>query len=1436
MTSVSTPQPTNLQSPSSSTQSVAPAQPHAAGSGTSSPQASAGRGFHNAARKPGSIATPTGAPHGRSESTSAATEKSAIPPAVPYLGGPTIVNGSNAVSANPHASDHTRKSSLTISASGSVGQMPNGGPVGGKPASGNNIQFGSIGAGASPAMASSATHPGPAGSLATPPDPRVTSPAQSPSPIPQPPVSGGRPPSGLHGQGNGMTFGSMGGGPGEDPSVGSFASDETFSLTMTVQRQSRANAPTGAMNSSMSGYHLRRESSQSSHPEMGNSAAGPNGGRGAYNMQQGGRGRGYQYHPQPSPFSPGQQGFRGPPNGPRGGQNMSPFPGPPGRPLGPGYPSPHQSARSPALAHAQPMHVPPGQMPVASPGMPQTPYGGYAHPMGHQQVKPNSSSASVSVHSGGRKAPGGVTATTAPVIVPAVILPTDLSPESGHFEQFLISKTSQTPSWQQFNPQLAYYDPHMQSMQVQQMQMQGFASPRPPYNSNVPPNPQTPYMTGQYPGQPMSRTPSEVSNRPNSAIGHPPTPMTPAVNQAAANRGANPSPAPKNSNFKLPSKKSVGIAIRDPKTGEALDFAKSKAESPATVAPSVSPTPPAETSTPPASTPSAQHVRTESQNTKTTDEKRHDMKDAVARRLKEAAEEEKRLKEVKAREEEEVAMAQREEKEAKEKAETASAPAAEAKETKPAAPSAAPVIMTGDSDEEAQSEPEPAPAPAPPQENLKPADRATSKEPSAASSVVDEDDEEMWRRIEAEEEERERERERKYQERKAAEAETKAKNAAEEAARLDAELKRQEREAEAIEEARLKKAGNAEDTDREERQDLFASLKKSENAFKATQTTQTPPTNDTPAESGTATPKSDASMGPPPRGAAASKQKALKPEPLRLETSKPVEAPQPSAALQSLRSARFLTVINDKTYPAAIASPNPAINSAAPMGKFRYDKNFLLQFQNVFIEKPSETWVEKIKETVGDTSDTPSSARPRQGGTMPPRSTSNRGTGMGASVQFGGGAGAFGNFGTARTLPPGTTSQARYEASLQGQRPQPSGTLRYNANAPGGFPMGFPAPMSRTASSTSIGHPQSPRTNPSHRGSGRGSKAGTKRDTDKEAKTMPLTAGMDLKPIEVSASGWKPRSVGVNANAAGPPPGGASDYLAPDVVQRKVKAALNKMTPTTFNKIAGQIMEVVMQSKRETDGRSLRQVIQLTFEKATDEAHWAEMYAQFCSHMLENMTPEIKDETLGLDKHGNVNAGSTLFRKYLLNRCQQDFEAGWKSKLPEKPEGKDGEAAMLSDEYYVAAAAKRRGLGLVKFIGELFKLGMLTSRIMHMCILRLLDYEGVPDEAEVESLTSLLKTIGNRLDSEEKGRPSMDAYFQRVNTMINVEGLPSRLKFMLMVSLPPNSLRCKSLTAIRTLSTCEERAGEPIKPPRVPRRSKRSAHRYVGSCMTAVII
>lgn len=1104
--------------------------------------------------------------------------------------------------------------------------------------------------------------------------------------------------------------------------------------------------------------HLRRESSQSAHSELGNPGMVPGANRGGYAAQAGRGGRAYSgQYPQQQQMNYGQGSSFRAPSQPRGAQNV-PSPYPPRQSLAPPYSnSPHQANRSPALAHSQPAHHPqPGQIPMANPSYI---YGTYPQSMGNSQVKPHSSSSYK--HSRPRKKDSQFPFPDSS----AAVQPLDLSPDTGHFEQFLTELQQNQQYMPQFDAGMAAYY-HQQAMYGMYPTGMPPGSPRP--QQQIPQGLQQQYSQGQYgyPQQPpsMVRTSSTLSStaeRPPSSMGKPQTPMAnPAVsNTPISNRPANsPAPKPAAYDFKVPPKKSTGIVIRDPSSGVVKSFdKKSPSPAPTSQSPAVAsaaPTPPPQ----PTSGADNSHSRTESKVGKTNEEKRNDMKDAIARKVEEDKAEEKRKQDEEASKvaaEKAAAEAklvkEREEAEAKELAAAKAQMEAEAAASK----------------EKAEAE-----------EAEKAADKA--KEEAEEQARKEREEEEEFARIEAEMERQEREAEERYQRKKQAEKEEAERRAAETAKTLDADMKRAEREAEEAEEARLKKLAEGDNASLKENKDLFAELKKD---GADTPQSETPAVAETPIESGTQTPASDASMAPP-RGLL-NKQK---PAALKLETAKAVESPQPSAQLLSLRSARRLTSLNDVSYPPAIASPNPALNTTAPMGKFRYDKNFLVQFQHVFVEKPTEGWSDKIKETLGDGGEAASartgSARP--GGSLGSRAPSKTGPIMPPMGGMGAG-GGMGSFNARPPVPAGSSSEARFKASTQqlmgAQRPNPLAPYVSGAR-PGGFPMGGPQKMGdRVPSSTSMGsHPHSPRGNPSQRGStSRASKGGRTRENDKDAKTMPLTAGTTLKPIEVSDKGWKPLSVGANAfSMAGPAPGG-DNHMAPDVVQRKVKSNLNKMTPNNFDKISDQILAIAAQSKDETDGRTLRQVIQLTFGKATDEAHWAEMYAQFCKRMLESMSPEIKDESI-LDKKGEVVTGGALFRKYLLTRCQTEFEQGWKVNLPEKPEGETEEAAMLSDEYYIAAAAKRRGLGLVRFIGELYKLNMLTERIMHECVKKLVDYEGTPDEAEVESLTSLLKTIGANLDSSEKGHQLMDIYFNRINVMIEAPGLPSRLKFMLMVS------------------------------------------------------
>lgn len=1323
------------------------------GSGTTSPLAAlpaqpSARSYANATKKPFSppaiasstppvaVGNPVQAQHGNVESASPVNGRNSIQPAVPNMAAPAIANGA------PAQSDHSRKpSSLTISASGTSGYMPNGGPVG--PSSRPNINFGFMNAGGSPAVAHSVPHHPQSSSLATPmSNPRVTSPATSPSPIPQPQASGGRPPSGLHNSGNGLSFGSMSG-DSSDHSVRALS----FNTSVFLHANLIQVRPTMPQGPSSQPQHLRRESSQSTQSDLStpgmnmNRGGPPNGGR-----ARGGYGAGFV---PPTAHSPAS-GFRqmsnprpGGPNVPPQFQNQTPM----------GHPnSPYRATRSPALPPAA-LHQ---QAHLANAPM----YGGYPqHLQAQQPVKQPSSSRhhskldSTSQHSNSIQSHSGSfllrhhdVDPTQPLLFP------DLSPENGAFERFLTILKTQGPYGmpQGYDPGYAAYF-NMQAGVHPNMYYQG-APPSPRPFAHTPHGAQQQYMQGQYGGAPnaqgMSRTSSQVSERPSSTLGQPQTPAMSAVSHVSPT--PNPtaaSPAP-NANFTLPNKSKTKVRIQRP-DGQDVTFDKTAPSS--APAPSRSPVVVSSTPTPPPRAPSSTeplHARSESKSQMTDAEKKAAFQEQVRKQLEAEKAEEKR----KADEEEQKIAKEKADAEAQAAKEKEEADAKAAKEKADAEKAEAEAEKARQDAEKAQQD----------------ADKAKSDEEEKAR-LQREEDERLEREIaEMEELERqEEERERAYQEKKKKEAEEKARKEAEAAANADEEMRRAEREAEEAEEAR-QKAKPAEiesEADKAEKESLFASLKKPTVGPGAT----------VPSESGASTPASDVSMPPPPQPAQPKPFGAgkMKPAALKLETNKQIEPAQPTAGMQALRSARFLQVRNEEiNYPESIKSPNPALNQGSKSKGRQYDKDFLLQFQEVFKEKPAVDWDQKIKDLVGDGSE--SARTPSTRGIMSTRQASRPAMPPSGLAQ-----GPMGNFQGGRTIPPGTTSEQRFAIASNQSRPAPmTNPLASFANRPAGFPMGGP-PMARTASFQSMGQagPPSQRQG-SQRGSSRRNKpdsSKSKREEEQAAKTMPLTAGMDLKPLEVSKVGWKPTSIG--SGPTGPAlPGG---HLTPDLVQRKVKAALNKMTPENFDKIAGQILEIAAQSKDETDGRTLRQIIQLTFEKACDEAHWASMYAKFCQRMLTSMSGDIKDETV-IDKNGRPVVGGALFRKYLLNRCQEEFERGWEVNLPEKPEGQTEEAAMLSDEYYIAAAAKRRGLGLIQFIGELYKLGMLTLRIMHECVLKLLNFEGMPDESAVESLVKLLRTVGATMENAENGPKMISMYFDRIEKIMAIPGLPSRLHFMLL--------------------------------------------------------
>jgi len=281
-----------------------------------------------------------------------------------------------------------------------------------------------------------------------------------------------------------------------------------------------------------------------------------------------------------------------------------------------------------------------------------------------------------------------------------------------------------------------------------------------------------------------------------------------------------------------------------------------------------------------------------------------------------------------------------------------------------------------------------------------------------------------------------------------------------------------------------------------------------------------------------------------------------------------------------------------------------------------------------------------------------------------------------------------------------------------------------------------------------------------------------------------------IAPLEVSANRWVATSLHHNSSGL--------DGESPEMVERKVKALLNKLTTAHFESISDQIITWANKSEKEKDGGTLIQVIKLILDAVTDEATLPEIYARLCRKMMEQTSHKVQDDDIK-NAEGKPLAGGLLFRKYLLNRCQEDFERDWVDEetaitaaatrvsegqaiknAKEKTEGSEG-SELYSDDSYAATKAKRRRMGLIRFIGELFRLQMLKERITHECIQKLLANVENPEEEEIESLCKLLTTVGSLLDTP-KARAHLDLYFSRMRELTKNKNVKARMMFMLQVS------------------------------------------------------
>ncbi|XP_051166301.1 eukaryotic translation initiation factor 4 gamma 3-like isoform X2 [Leptopilina boulardi] len=274
------------------------------------------------------------------------------------------------------------------------------------------------------------------------------------------------------------------------------------------------------------------------------------------------------------------------------------------------------------------------------------------------------------------------------------------------------------------------------------------------------------------------------------------------------------------------------------------------------------------------------------------------------------------------------------------------------------------------------------------------------------------------------------------------------------------------------------------------------------------------------------------------------------------------------------------------------------------------------------------------------------------------------------------------------------------------------------------------------------------------------SNPGKPRQPNKPNMVMPISLSLrEEVKLRESENAWKPMMRLKNQDVD-------VEEAKTEVLCKKVRSVLNKLTPQKFDTLVGQVRALNIDTKER-----MERVINLVFEKAIDEPSFSVEYALMCKELA-------MMQVSGTDQSDTTSAN---FRKLIVTRCQTEFQKEsengelreTKSKEIDECADPDKKKELISFYEEEERRIRMKSVGNIRFIGELFKQGMLTKNIMHFCINHLLQFR---DEENLECLCKLLTTIGKKLESKDE----LNEHFKQMQSIANDKGrINSRVRFML---------------------------------------------------------
>ncbi|GAB1604503.1 eukaryotic translation initiation factor 4 gamma 1a isoform X1 [Argonauta hians] len=217
----------------------------------------------------------------------------------------------------------------------------------------------------------------------------------------------------------------------------------------------------------------------------------------------------------------------------------------------------------------------------------------------------------------------------------------------------------------------------------------------------------------------------------------------------------------------------------------------------------------------------------------------------------------------------------------------------------------------------------------------------------------------------------------------------------------------------------------------------------------------------------------------------------------------------------------------------------------------------------------------------------------------------------------------------------------------------------------------------------------------------------------------------------------------------------------------KMKNIASRLAPEKYKSVLSQIRDIQIDKESK-----LVAVMDLLFEKATSDSMLSTAYAYVCRCLTLKRVPSVQCHKEIVNVH-----------KVLNKKCQKEFEkyqveeAVINKKLQQIEENHESNIEKLKYQTELINEIenfKRKSQAHIRFLCELFKLGVLRENTMQKYIKKMLQSLS---ENSLESVCLLFSTIGDRLDSGKKFK--MDIYFIQLKSIAEENSTPNRLKVMI---------------------------------------------------------